>query len=77
MFYFEFSNFTSEIWALSVVKYDLVIVFSYKTIVYLLICFTEFFVDKFIDVSRKELRWECDYEREAKFTEDFRFLFDF
>ena len=48
-----------------------------QTMIYLFTCFAEFFVDKFIDVSRKELRWECDYEREAKFTEDFRFFLVF
>ena len=32
------------------------------------------FVDKFIDVARVELRLECDYEREAEFSETFRYL---
>ena len=36
-----------------------------------LVCL-EFYLDKFIEVSRRELTWECDYEREAKFSEEFR-----
>lgn len=32
----------------------------------------KFYVDEFIDVTRRELAWECDYEREARFTEEFR-----
>jgi len=32
----------------------------------------QFYLDKFIEVSRRELTWECDYEREAKFSEEFR-----
>jgi len=32
----------------------------------------QFYIDKFIDVTRVELAWECDYEREAKYSEEFR-----
>uniref|UniRef100_H2ZDI2 ABC1 atypical kinase-like domain-containing protein n=1 Tax=Ciona savignyi TaxID=51511 RepID=H2ZDI2_CIOSA len=32
----------------------------------------QLFIDKFIDVSRRELAWECDYEREAEYMNKFR-----
>lgn len=35
------------------------------------------YIDKFIDVARKELAWECDYEREAKYSNFFRYVHHF
>nr|CAB3220017.1 aarF domain-containing protein kinase 4 [Phallusia mammillata] len=32
----------------------------------------QLYMDKFIDVARRELAWECDYEREAEFSRMFR-----
>ncbi|XP_002126787.2 atypical kinase COQ8B, mitochondrial [Ciona intestinalis] len=32
----------------------------------------QLYIDKFIDVSRRELAWECDYQREAEFMKMFR-----
>ena len=33
---------------------------------------TGLYVDKALDVARRELAWECDYIREAKCSEKFR-----
>ena len=36
-------------------------------------CFiSEFFIDKFVAVARRELAWECDYIREAAFARKFK-----
>ena len=34
--------------------------------------FTGLYAEKAMEVARKELRYECDYEREAKASKQFR-----
>jgi len=35
-----------------------------------------FFIDNFIEVAKRELAWEVDYEREAECTKKFRALLE-